>query len=104
MARASPKIVIVGASVTGLSLANILERLGIDFVLLEAHEQIAPQLGASIAFWSQGLHILDQLDCFEAFKNGCITPDDGSVLIKGKPLTTLRGVVSNYEKRYVRSE
>ncbi len=48
------KIIIVGGSVTGLTVANILERLDIDYVLLEAYENIAPQLGASIALWANG--------------------------------------------------
>ncbi|KAJ5004109.1 FAD-dependent monooxygenase andE [Colletotrichum sp. SAR 10_66] len=37
------KVIIVGGSVAGLTLANILERLGVDFALLEAYPEIAPQ-------------------------------------------------------------
>ncbi|KAM0607061.1 hypothetical protein ACHAP1_003779, partial [Verticillium nonalfalfae] len=59
------KVIIVGGSVAGLSLANMLEALGIDFILLEAHKIIAPQLGASIGLLPNGLRILDQLGCYE---------------------------------------
>ncbi|KAJ5192502.1 hypothetical protein N7449_008644 [Penicillium cf. viridicatum] len=55
------KVVIVGGSVAGLSLANMLETVNIDYVILEAHEEIAPQVGASIRLMPNGLRILDQL-------------------------------------------
>jgi 2-polyprenyl-6-methoxyphenol hydroxylase-like FAD-dependent oxidoreductase len=59
------KIIIVGGSVTGLSLANMLERFNIEYVLLEAYPQIAPQVGASIGLLPNGNRILDQIGCFE---------------------------------------
>ncbi|XEU97410.1 hypothetical protein FSHL1_002696 [Fusarium sambucinum] len=59
------KVVIVGGSVSGLSVANMLERFGIDYVLLEAYPHIAPQVGASIGILPNGFRILDQLGCYE---------------------------------------
>ncbi|VTT76422.1 unnamed protein product [Fusarium fujikuroi] len=59
------KVIIVGGSVAGLSVANMLERFDIDYVLLEAYPQIAPQVGASIGILPNGFRILDQLGCFE---------------------------------------
>ncbi|KAL3418739.1 FAD binding domain-containing protein [Phlyctema vagabunda] len=59
------KVIIVGGSVAGLSLANMLEKFDIDYVLLEAYPQIAPQVGASIGLLPNGLRILDQLGCYE---------------------------------------
>ncbi|KAH7128858.1 hypothetical protein EDB81DRAFT_906532 [Dactylonectria macrodidyma] len=59
------KVVIVGGSVAGLSVANMLERFDIDYVLLEAYPHIAPQVGASIGILPNGFRILDQLGCFE---------------------------------------
>ncbi|KAF6831150.1 FAD binding domain-containing protein [Colletotrichum musicola] len=61
-------VIIVGGSVSGLSLANILETFGIDYVLLEGHDTIAPQLGASIGLLPTGLRILDQLGCYERIR------------------------------------
>lgn len=58
-------MVIVGGSIAGLSLALALERSGIDFVVLEAHPTIAPQVGASIAVLPSGARILDQLGCYD---------------------------------------
>lgn len=58
------KVVIVGGSVAGLTLANILERYAIDYVVLEKHPEIAPQLGASLGLLPHGERILDQLGIF----------------------------------------
>ncbi|KAF5979197.1 hydroxylase [Fusarium bulbicola] len=41
-------VIIAGGGISGLSLANMLERAGIRYVLLESHDEIAPQVGASI--------------------------------------------------------
>ncbi|KAM0324543.1 hypothetical protein ACHAQA_007928 [Verticillium albo-atrum] len=62
------KIIIVGGSISGLSLANMLEKFGIDYVLLEGHSVIAPQLGASIGLLPSGMRILDQLGCYEKIR------------------------------------
>ncbi|KAI8244396.1 FAD-dependent monooxygenase andE [Colletotrichum sp. SAR 10_77] len=62
------KVIIVGGSVAGLTLANILERLGIDFTLLEAYPEIAPQVGASIGLLPNGFRILDQIQCYEPIR------------------------------------
>ncbi|KAK1675242.1 hypothetical protein BDP55DRAFT_715840 [Colletotrichum godetiae] len=62
------KIVIVGGSVAGLALANMLEKFNIDYVVLEAYPEIAPQVGASIGLLPNGLRILDQLGCYEAYR------------------------------------
>ncbi|KAM5346113.1 hypothetical protein ACJ41O_009118 [Fusarium nematophilum] len=59
------KVVIVGASVAGLSLANMLQANDIDYVVLEAHPTIAPQVGASTGLLPDGHRILDQLGLFD---------------------------------------
>lgn len=65
MERKQPfKVIIVGGSIAGLSLASMLERLDIDFVVLEAYGEIAPQLGASITIWPHMARILDQIGCW----------------------------------------
>lgn len=57
------KVAIVGGSIAGLTVALHLERLGIDWILIERHPEIAPQLGASIALNPNGLSVLSQLGC-----------------------------------------
>jgi 2-polyprenyl-6-methoxyphenol hydroxylase-like FAD-dependent oxidoreductase len=59
------KVAIVGGGYTGLATALHLEILGIDWVLIEAHDVIAPQLGASIGLAPNGMAIIDQLGCLE---------------------------------------
>ena len=48
-----------------MTLANALEKAGIDYVLLEARDTIHPQVGASIGIMPNGARILEQLGCFE---------------------------------------
>ncbi|KAJ4178102.1 hypothetical protein NW755_013441 [Fusarium falciforme] len=52
------KVIIVGGSVAGLSVANMLEQFDIDYVL-KAYPHIAPQVGASIGILPNGFYILD---------------------------------------------
>ncbi|KAK2686996.1 hypothetical protein QWA68_013598 [Fusarium oxysporum] len=90
------KVIIVGGSVSGLSLANMLEKFNIEYILLEAHSKIAPQLGASMGLLPGGLRILDQLGCYDRVRE--IVGDccyyqpslrlfNGKILDKEKPKT-----------------
>ncbi|KAE8151568.1 hypothetical protein BDV25DRAFT_171339 [Aspergillus avenaceus] len=58
------KVIIVGGSISGLTLAHCLDRAGIDYVVLEKHHDIHPQLGASIVIFPNGGRILEQLGMF----------------------------------------
>ncbi|KAL4891704.1 hypothetical protein BDV59DRAFT_208887 [Aspergillus ambiguus] len=59
------RVVIVGGSIAGLTLAHCLLRNNIDFVVLESHADIAPQVGASIGIIPNGARILDQLGLYD---------------------------------------
>lgn len=66
------RVIIAGGGISGLTLANALEKAGIDYVLLEARGTIAPQVGASIGFFQNGGRLLDQLGCLEPiWKDTC---------------------------------
>ncbi|XEU99341.1 hypothetical protein FSHL1_004628 [Fusarium sambucinum] len=88
MDNSNPKVIIAGGGIAGLSLANMLERAGIDYILLESYERIAPQVGASIGLQSNGLRILDQLGCADELlslvdhplNNSYIRNPDGSII------------------------
>ncbi|RYN26005.1 hypothetical protein AA0112_g8345 [Alternaria arborescens] len=43
----------------------MLEKFDMDYILLEGHSSIAPQLGASVGLLPTGLRILDQLGCYD---------------------------------------
>jgi 2-polyprenyl-6-methoxyphenol hydroxylase-like FAD-dependent oxidoreductase len=60
------KVIIVGGSIAGLTLAHCLAKLpNVDFVILEKRAEVAPQEGASIGILPHGGRILDQLGLFE---------------------------------------
>ncbi|KAI1849753.1 hypothetical protein JX266_004702 [Neoarthrinium moseri] len=67
MASSPPRhsVVIVGGGLTGLVLALMLQRLKVDYVLLEAYDSVTPNVGASIGLWPNGLRVLDQLGVYE---------------------------------------
>ncbi len=59
------RIIIVGGSIAGLTLANALDRAGIDFVVLEKRDDISVQTGASLVVFPNGHIILEQLGLYE---------------------------------------
>ncbi|KAF7929356.1 uncharacterized protein EAE98_005274 [Botrytis deweyae] len=63
--KTSFRVVIIGGSVAGLVLGNMLQLNEIDFIILEAYPAIAPQVGASIGLLPNGNRILDQLGLFD---------------------------------------
>lgn len=83
------KVIIVGGSIAGLTLANCLSRRNIDFLVLEARPQIAPPEGAGLCVLANGARILDQLGIFddinqllEPMKDIYTWREDGKVLSK----------------------
>lgn len=58
------KVIIAGGGIAGLTLANALEKAGIDFIVLEKYE-VAPQLGASIAIVGHTAKIFDQIGAWK---------------------------------------
>lgn len=89
-------MIIVGGSVAGLTLAHCLHHRNIDFVVLEARNEIAPQVGASIGVLPNGARILDQLGIFddifetvEPLENGLTWTGDGKLVVNSNaPLLT----------------
>lgn len=59
------RVIIVGASIAGLTLAHCLQRANIDHIVLERRDEIAPEVGASIGILPNGSRILDQLGLYE---------------------------------------
>lgn len=63
------RVIIIGGSIGGLTLAHCLDRAGIDHVVLEKSKDPAPQVGASIGILPNGARVLDQLQLFDAVEN-----------------------------------
>ena len=58
------RVLIAGGGIAGLTLADALQHAGIDNLLLEGHDEVAPLVGASIGMFANGGRILDQLDVY----------------------------------------
>ncbi|TQV89967.1 FAD binding domain-containing protein [Cordyceps javanica] len=82
MSKYDFKVVVVGGGPTGLALANMLEQLKIDYVVLEAYSNITPRLGTGL-FLSNSLRVLDQLGCLDAFYAGADAVDDITIRLNG---------------------
>ncbi|GIK05241.1 hypothetical protein Aspvir_009345 [Aspergillus viridinutans] len=67
------KVIIVGGSIAGLTLAHCLDRAGIDHIVLEKAKDIAPQVGSTIGISPNGARILDQLEVYDEIEE-CIEP------------------------------
>ncbi|RYP28807.1 hypothetical protein DL767_007025 [Monosporascus sp. MG133] len=72
--KALPRVIIGGGSITGLSLALMLEAVGVDFVVLEAHDSLAPQVGAGLGCNANGFRILDQLGVYDDIMKASMAP------------------------------
>lgn len=62
------KVIIIGGSVTGLTLAHSLHKIGVDYIVLEKRDQVAPQEGAPTGILPNGARILDQLGLYDAIE------------------------------------
>lgn len=65
------KVLIAGGSVTGLTLANALEKAGIDYLVLEKR-QIAPDVGASISVLCHTARVFEQLGIWGRMRDATI--------------------------------
>nr|A0A0M3STX4.1 RecName: Full=FAD-dependent monooxygenase aurC; AltName: Full=Aurovertin biosynthesis cluster protein C; Flags: Precursor [Calcarisporium arbuscula]ALD83629.1 FAD-dependent monooxygenase [Calcarisporium arbuscula] len=64
MGAYSFRVIIVGGSITGMTLAHCLDRAGIDYVILEKHKDIFAEPGISIGLMPNGSRILEQLGIY----------------------------------------
>lgn len=62
------KVIIIGGSIVGLTLAHCLDHAGIDYVVLEKHEDPHPQLGAFVGIMPNGARVLEQLGLYDKVK------------------------------------
>ncbi|KAF9977637.1 hypothetical protein BGZ73_005353 [Actinomortierella ambigua] len=64
MASKQPKVIIAGAGIGGLTLAIMLEKASIEYIVLERASEFKP-LGSSISLTAQVLRVFDQLGILE---------------------------------------
>ncbi|KAL4954365.1 hypothetical protein BDW69DRAFT_194088 [Aspergillus filifer] len=59
------RVIIIGGSITGLTLAHCLELAHIDYVVLEKHSDILATVGGSLGLLPNALRIFDQLGLYD---------------------------------------
>ena len=69
------KVIIAGGSVAGLTLANALEKAGIDFMVLEKGD-IAPRLGTSLVVFPHTANVFDQLGVWHDIRQTALPLSD----------------------------
>jgi FAD dependent monooxygenase len=66
------QVVIVGGGIAGITLALMCEKLGINYILLEARDSLKSDRGAGIGLQPNGLRILDQLGLVDEIEEATI--------------------------------
>ncbi|KAJ5633952.1 hypothetical protein N7528_001794 [Penicillium herquei] len=97
------KVIISGGGVAGLSLALMLEKVGLDYVLLEAYSEfVSNKSGTGIAMLPNGNRILDQLGCYESLLQlvGQGIESIGFKDPNGEPLAYTEGWQKRASERY----
>lgn len=65
------RIIVAGGGLVGLTTAHILSKAGIDFVVLEQHDNVTPYLGSLLSIMPSTMRVLDQLDLLDIFNEHC---------------------------------
>lgn len=60
------RAIIVGSGLVGLTAAHVFSKAGIDFIILEKHDDPLSTYGSTLAFWPQTIRIFDQLGLLDA--------------------------------------
>ncbi|KAI0378482.1 FAD/NAD(P)-binding domain-containing protein [Hypomontagnella monticulosa] len=62
------RVIIVGGGLVALTAAHILAKTEIDFVILEQHDNLLPEIGSLLNIWPPTFRILDQLGILDAIQ------------------------------------
>ncbi|KAI1377088.1 FAD/NAD(P)-binding domain-containing protein [Hypoxylon crocopeplum] len=92
------RVIIVGGGLVSLSAAHIFLKADIDFVILEQHENLLPEIGSLLNLWPPTFRTFDQLGLLEAMepvlnvvrRGVAMSADDGTVLSELDPDTLTR--------------
>ncbi|OHF03728.1 FAD binding domain-containing protein [Colletotrichum orchidophilum] len=95
-------VLIAGGGIAGLTLANLLEQVGINYVILEGYREMAPQVGASIGILPNGSRVLDQIGLYDQIRQLIDEPLFRMSLCdaKGIPTSEYRGVGEQIKRRH----
>lgn len=94
------RVIIGGGGITGLTLANMLQLYGIDFVLIESNPDITLKGGAGISLLPHGNRILDQLGLYNKLLALALLVDSLHFRDEfGEVIREVRGVKQSMHKR-----
>ena len=94
------RVIIGGGGITGLTLANMLQLYGIDFVLLESNSDLTPKGCGGISLLPQGNRILDQLGLYSRLLALAIPVDSLHFRDEfGEAIREVRGVNQSMNER-----
>lgn len=96
-------VLIAGGGIAGLTLANMLEKIGVDYLILEGYREMAPQVGASIGILPNGSRVLDQIGLYDDIRKLIDAPLFESSLRcpEGPLVTRYLGVGTQINRRQV---
>ncbi|GAP82705.2 putative FAD binding domain-containing protein [Rosellinia necatrix] len=60
------RIIVVGGGLLGLTAAHMLAKAGLDFVVLEQHADLLPEIGSLLSLLPPTFRVLDQLGLLDA--------------------------------------
>ncbi|KAJ5736896.1 FAD binding domain-containing protein, partial [Penicillium malachiteum] len=86
------RVIVVGGGVSGLAASHAFQKAGIEHVVLERRNTVAPAEGASIAVYPHGARILHQLGCLSTIKQHSSTPDRWRARLPSGKLIANNGV------------
>jgi len=72
MVDSSFRVIIVGGCIAGLTLAHGLQKAGIDYVVLEKHNNIGGDVGAGLSIMPNGGRILQQLGIWHQIEDHAV--------------------------------
>ncbi|KAG6357457.1 hypothetical protein INS49_013334 [Diaporthe citri] len=95
-------VLIAGGGIAGLTLANMLEKVGVDYLVLEGYREMAPQVGASIGILPNGSRVLDQIGLYDEIRDLIDAPLFESTLRSrdGLPISTYLGFGDQVNERH----
>jgi 2-polyprenyl-6-methoxyphenol hydroxylase-like FAD-dependent oxidoreductase len=77
------RVIVVGGGIAGLTASHMLQKAGIDHVVLERRSTIAVQTGGSLFIYPHGSRILNQLGCLKVVQKGTVPPGRWFVRLPG---------------------
>ncbi|KAJ2983837.1 hypothetical protein NUW58_g6182 [Xylaria curta] len=87
MASNKFRAIIIGGGPVGLTIANGLERAGLDFLIIERHPTFISESGAGIMLWPHTVRVFDQLGLLEACEGRYIPLHDKTLIhLDGTPV------------------